>query len=215
LRLLQTSRLQEFLHTQNRYDFPRRAALDSVGPEADLNIREDDVIETAPLAPPSTNLNDPHPTSRFQTRATVDYSSFPTRSQCDFLLEIFLKNFQSVMPLIHVPTFLERYQIFWSHAQGNQGQVQSTPAFLSLLYAILYAGSAVGSSSTLDVVFSYTSRAELSKDLYAKTTAALKRASFARTPAIDSFTAYMIAQSIWSREEEPLRSWWVANCAVF
>ena len=87
----------------------------------------------------------------------------------------------------------------------------------------MLAGSFVVSNHKWVGCFGEQSRERLSQDLYAKATQTLHRASYVRTPALDSFTAYLIAESIWLRgmswsrscriiahfaaDEEPLKYW--------
>jgi hypothetical protein len=174
-------------------------------------------VEASPLRP-----------LRFQRPMDIDISELPTRRQCDFLVEVFLESYHPINPVIHVPSFLTDYEAFWGSV--SEPSPRRNPASVSLLLAVLFVGCAIGPSSKMILHFSDTVRTELSQKLYRQTTKALKQASFARTPAIESFTAYLISQTVWYRgvsskipssyirslmtciflEEEPLRCWYAS-----
>jgi hypothetical protein len=134
---------------------------------------------------------------RFQKPMKIDMSELPQRQQCDFLVEMFLESYHPINPVIHVPSFLADYDMFWMSSSISESFPRPNPASVSLLLAVLFVGSATGPSSKINLHFSDTTRAELSQKLYRQTTKALKQASFVRTPAIESFTAYLISQTVW------------------
>ena len=129
----------------------------------------------------------------------IDTETFPTKDRADCLIHAFIHNYQAIIPLVHVPSFLISYEKFWEAGGVRAPKTHPSPPFISLLYAVMLAGSFVVSSVKWVSDFGDQSREALSQELYAKATQALHQASYVRTPAIDSFTAYLIAESIWLR----------------
>ncbi|KAF2092461.1 hypothetical protein NA57DRAFT_82315 [Rhizodiscina lignyota] len=218
----EASKLDELLRSQNRYDIPTPTASDTaespgsgsatssrsgppgLGSTTTIPFRMPTVSEYAGdyfPQPPVDELYKVPSTSKRQKPLLVDLSLLPRKPQCDYLVETFMKNYQAVAPALHVPTFLEEYESLWA---AERERVQASPPYISLLYAVLFAGSVIGPTSGMDEYFSGRPRSEISRELYKQTTKALRQASFARTPSVESLTAYMIAQTVWFREEEPL-----------
>lgn len=141
------------------------------------------------------------PTRRFRSPIAIDPSHFPTRSQCDCLVDNYLQSYQPVSPLVHVPTFMLRYHQFWEVPKGDLSTSHPHPAFISLLYAVLLAGAVCVSTHDFEESFGEQTRSMVTKELYTRTGQALRQAGYTKTPSLDSFTAFLISESIWLRGE--------------
>jgi hypothetical protein len=140
-------------------------------------------------------------TSKFQKSININMSDLLQKEQCDFLIDVYLKSYHPISPVIHVPSFLDDYKRIWPSNETADHSPPLCPAFFSLLTAILFAGSEAASSSNIALYFGDITKTELSDKLYRQTVKALKEASFATTPAIESLTAYLISQTVWYRGE--------------
>lgn len=58
--------------------------------------------------------------------------SLPPKATCDYLVEVYIRNFENVFRIVHVPTFLQEYAFFWA------GEGHETP-FLSMFVPLLTA----------------------------------------------------------------------------
>lgn len=225
----EVSKLDELLQSQNRYDIipevarsqERRSSsmatstLSNQGMSPEMSpatlpkrvVNPNESIGNLFKQPPQDGTYAIPRTSRLQHPVVVDSSFLPSKLQCDFLLGVFLRNFQSLAPMIHVPSFTKEYEAFWSALDTSSRGSRASPAFVSLLYAVLFAGSVISSSDGFEETFLDVSRSQLVNDLYNKTIQALRQASFVRAPSVESFAAYLIAHSVWEKEEEPLQCW--------
>ncbi|RCI12841.1 hypothetical protein L249_0627 [Ophiocordyceps polyrhachis-furcata BCC 54312] len=59
----------------------------------------------------------------------------PTRDVSDRLVEAFLRTYQTVLGILHVPSFREEYRTFW------EAPTSSTPAFTMTLFLVMSIGS--------------------------------------------------------------------------
>ncbi|CAI7639524.1 unnamed protein product [Penicillium glandicola] len=77
--------------------------------------------------------------------------TLPPKQVCDVLLESFLLGVKPLLPLVHVPTLLEDYEVFWEQdarkTRSNQGSKNGS--FVSLLWSVLYCGMVAASASLL------------------------------------------------------------------
>lgn len=44
--------------------------------------------------------------------------TFPPRKECDILIDGYLRTFEKIYRILHVPTFLEQYAQFWDNAEA-------------------------------------------------------------------------------------------------
>ncbi|RYP62901.1 hypothetical protein DL770_009510 [Monosporascus sp. CRB-9-2] len=51
--------------------------------------------------------------------ANAAWDLLPARSQCDVLLDAYFKSFESVLRILHVPSFLQEYDRFWSRSRSQ------------------------------------------------------------------------------------------------
>lgn len=76
--------------------------------------------------------------------------------------------------------------------------------FLSLLSAVLFAGSVVAPRYRLSTVFGDVSREMLTSRLYRRAVRAIRLSEFPQSPSLQSLSAFIIVDSTWLREEQPL-----------
>lgn len=81
--------------------------------------------------------------------------------------------------------------------------------FLALYGAVMFAGCVVCPRNILDQIFGPKSREALSSRLYDLAICAIRLANFPKSPSLWTFAAFLIVNSTWLREEQPL------NCCSF
>lgn len=112
----------------------------------------------------------------------------------------------SISPVVHPPTVLDRYSSFWEWYERREEMAEpfGDPSFIPLLYAIWYGGSVTVSMKTLDDEFAIDSRDTLSSIFHDEVTRWLKRIFFPKSPSLNGLSAFLLIQTITSKEEEPL-----------
>ncbi|KAJ5682995.1 transcriptional regulator family: Fungal Specific TF [Penicillium macrosclerotiorum] len=132
----------------------------------------------------------------------------PTRRQSHILYKGFMSGVHAISPVIHPPTILKLYNSFWDwyDYSSYSGESCPNPSFIPLLYAIWYGGSVTVSIRTLKAEFNAPSRFALSTLYSEEVTRWLTKISFPRSPSLQGLAAYLIVQTILSKEEEPLTS---------
>ncbi|EEP78092.1 predicted protein [Uncinocarpus reesii 1704] len=132
----------------------------------------------------------------------------PTRWQSNILYKGFMSGIHAISPVVHPPTVLALYQAFWEW-YGNRGLTRNSfpdPSFIPLLYAIWYGGSVTISLRTIHSEFDVENRADLSERFHDEVTRWLKKVSFPRSSTLHGLAAFLLVQTILSKEEEPLTS---------
>ena len=76
--------------------------------------------------------------------------------------------------------------------------------FFALLTAVLFAGSAICSRKILEKLFEGESRETLSSRFYRYSVRAVRLTNFPQTPSLYTLSAFIIVDTIWLREEQPL-----------
>ncbi|GAT19362.1 C6 zinc finger domain protein [Aspergillus luchuensis] len=94
--------------------------------ELTAQIKELRYLRGSVKAAQSPRLNDPVPDL---------LSTIPTRSVCDELVQCYLRTFEGIYRIVHIPSFNKEYQQFWDHPPAT-----STP-FLMKLALILAIGT--------------------------------------------------------------------------
>ncbi|CCX15257.1 Similar to Uncharacterized transcriptional regulatory protein C139.03; acc. no. Q9UTN0 [Pyronema omphalodes CBS 100304] len=155
----------------------------------------------------SPDGSDPRVVSSSSPITTNDTTSIlkllPAKHQCDTLLKSFLQGVHPIVPLIHVPSFLQEWRSFWS---SSEEAPEPSPSFLPLLLAVLYAGAVSISPKSLATSFdNRTKEAVMSDQLQAATTS-LEQSGFLKSPTINGLLGYLLVQTCLVREEEPLGS---------
>lgn len=132
----------------------------------------------------------------------------PSKRQSHILYMGFMSGVHSISPVIHPPTVLKMYNAFWDWYDNSSysGEPCPEPTFIPLLYAIWYGGSVTISIRTIQAEFNIASRSALSKIYSEETTRWLTKISFPRSPSLQGLAAYLLVQTILSKEEEPLTS---------
>lgn len=132
----------------------------------------------------------------------------PTRRQSHLLYKGFMSGIQAISPVLHPPTILKLYNAFWDWYDytSYSGEPCPNPSFIPLLYAIWYGGSVSISIRTIKTEFNAPSRVSLSTMYSEEVTRWLTKISFPRSPSLQGLAAYLIVQTILSKEEEPLTS---------
>ncbi|KAE8337385.1 hypothetical protein BDV24DRAFT_167386 [Aspergillus arachidicola] len=132
----------------------------------------------------------------------------PTKRQSHILYKGFMSGIHAISPVIHPPTILKLYNSFWDwyDYSSYSGDSCPDPSFIPLLYAIWYGGSVTISIRTIKAEFNVSSRSALSKTFNDEVTRWLTKISFPRSPSLQGLAAYLLVQTILSKEEEPLTS---------
>ncbi|KAJ5712115.1 hypothetical protein N7488_006271 [Penicillium malachiteum] len=132
----------------------------------------------------------------------------PSRRQSHILYKGFMSGVHAISPVVHPPSILKLYNAFWDwyDYSSYSGEPCPSPTFIPLLYAIWYGGSVTISLRTIKAEFNSVSRFALSSLYNEEVTRWLTRISFPRSPSLQGLSAYLIVQTILSKEEEPLTS---------
>ncbi|KAL2795097.1 fungal-specific transcription factor domain-containing protein [Aspergillus keveii] len=136
----------------------------------------------------------------------LDY--VPTKRQSHILYKGFMSGIHAISPVIHPPTVLRQYNAFWDwyDSSSYSGESCPDPSFIPLLYAVWYGGSVTVSLRTIKAEFSGFTRTALSKTYNDQVTRWLAKVAFPRSPSLQGLAAYLLVQTILSKEEEPLTS---------
>ncbi|KAJ5921822.1 hypothetical protein N7516_009525 [Penicillium verrucosum] len=132
----------------------------------------------------------------------------PTRRQSHILYKGFISGVHAISPIIHPPTILKLYNSFWDwyDYSSYSGESCPNPSFIPLLYAIWYGGSVTISIRAIKAEFNVSSRSALSTIYSEEVTRWLTKIKFPRSPSLQGLAAYLLVQTIITKEEEPLTS---------
>ncbi|KAJ5826506.1 hypothetical protein N7447_003269 [Penicillium robsamsonii] len=132
----------------------------------------------------------------------------PTRRQSHILYKGYISGVHAISPIIHPPTILKLYNSFWDwyDYSSYSGEPCPNPSFIPLLYAIWYGGSVTISMRAIKAEFNVSSRSALSTIYTEEVTRWLTKIKFPRSPSLSGLAAYLIVQTIVTKEEEPLTS---------
>ena len=132
----------------------------------------------------------------------------PTIRQSHILYQGFMSGVHAISPVLHPPTVLRCYNRFWEWYNGDSYSSKPCPEplFIPLLYAIWYGGSVTISIRTIQAEFNMAPRSALSKVYSEEASRWLTKISFPRSPSLQGLAAYLLVQTILSKEEEPLTS---------
>ncbi|KAI2737860.1 transcriptional regulator family: Fungal Specific TF [Penicillium roqueforti] len=130
----------------------------------------------------------------------------PTRRQSHILYKGFISGVHAISPIIHPPTILKLYNSFWDwyDYSSYSGESCPNPSFIPLLYAIWYGGSVTISIRAIEAEFNVSSRSALSTIYTEEVTKWLTKIKFPRSPSLQGLAAYLLVQTIVTKEEEPL-----------
>ena len=144
--------------------------------------------------------------SRFAVLNEEMFDGLPPKRQCHILYRCYISGVHGVFPLAHLPTLLQWYDDFWSWHDNRYSTMTPYPypAFISLLYAILFGGSVSCSRYVFDAEFAGESRSSVSSRLSDHAIRSLSQLSFLRSPTLPGLMAFLIIHTLLCREEEPL-----------
>ncbi|KGO40642.1 Signal recognition particle, SRP19 subunit [Penicillium expansum] len=130
----------------------------------------------------------------------------PTKRQSHILYKGFISGIHAISPIIHPPTILKLYNAFWDwyDYSSYSGESCPNPSFIPLLYAIWYGGSVTISIRTIKAEFNVSSRSALLTIYTEEVTRWLTKIKFPRSPSLQGLAAYLLVQTIVTKEEEPL-----------
>ncbi|QSS65066.1 C6 transcription factor [Histoplasma capsulatum] len=174
----------------------------SRGTKTTPHTRKDSISKSVlfPLGEPPGSLDKPVESNMLE--------NVPTKRQSGILYKGFMSGVHAISPVVHPPSILKKYKAFWNWYEnsGESGEPCPDPSFIPLLYAIWYGGSVTISLWTIRDEFDVENRAALSTIFHDEVTRWLRRISFPRNPSIHGLKAFLLVQTILSREEEPLAS---------
>ena len=184
-------------------DDPLKASSDvSGGQSGDRHSRGETVQKPLLFSPGES----PSTKAKLVEPETLEH--MPTKRQSHVLYKAFMSGVHAISPVVHPPTILKLYNAFWDwyDYSSYSGEPCPDPSFIPLLYAIWYGGSSTVSMRTLQSEFNISSRTALSKTFSEEATRWLSKTSFPRSPTLQGLAAYLIVQTLLSKEEEPLTS---------
>jgi hypothetical protein len=100
------------------------------------------------------------------------------------------------------------YEGFWEwYEQGSYaGEPYKYPSFIPLLYAVWYGASVSIPLKTIQTEFDLETRTALSGPFHDEVTRWLQKIGFPRNVSLYGLTAFLMVQTILSKEEEPMTS---------
>jgi hypothetical protein len=137
--------------------------------------------------------------------STSFWKDFPSKNFCGAALKWYFRGCHPLIPLVHVPSFRQEYEHFWSCLQDQNQNKTGLISFATLLLSFLYAG-VIGSGEEQHLVLPGLNVTDTITRLHRLISRALKLARFPHAPTLDTFRAYLLQQSLRMREEEPLTS---------
>lgn len=177
-------------------------------PAEETHVRQgDSFVRGESLKPVPFPYGD-SPSSNVQVVEPEMLEQVPTKRQSHILYKGFMSGVHAISPVLHPPTILKSYNRFWDwyDYSSYSGEPCPEPTFIPLLYAIWYGGSVTISIRTIKAEFNVNSRSVLSNVYNDEVSRWLARISFPRSPSLQGLSAYLIVQTILSKEEEPLTS---------
>ncbi|GIZ48278.1 hypothetical protein CKM354_001134600 [Cercospora kikuchii] len=131
-------------------------------------------------------------------------AGLPTKEQSEVLIWSYMGGYHAKRSLFHGPSFLVQVRKFQHWYDTRDPNYQLSVHFLSLLTAVLFAGSVVCPRFRLQTVFGNISRETLTSRLYRRAVRAIRLSEFPQSPSLQSLSAFIIVDSTWLREEQPL-----------
>ena len=108
-------------------------------------------------------------------------------------------------PLFNGLSFLEEVKAFQLWREGANPDYILGPHFLALYMAVIFASCCVSPRAMLQRYFGLKSRERLAQQYYDLAVNAIRLAEFPASPSLRTFAAYIIVDSTWLREEQPLQ----------
>ncbi|KAF8860231.1 hypothetical protein BDZ45DRAFT_724757 [Acephala macrosclerotiorum] len=132
----------------------------------------------------------------------VILDGLPSKEQCQALIWAYIEGYHTVSPLFHGPSFLQQAQTYIERNGSLDADIDIH--FIALLMAVLFAGCAISSRKRLSELFSFQTREDLSSRFYQEAVRLIRLTSFPQSPSINTLAAFIIVDTIWLREEQPL-----------
>ncbi|KAK0100344.1 hypothetical protein ONS96_007624 [Cadophora gregata f. sp. sojae] len=149
----------------------------------------------------SSELNAPRYATRRRSASDL-MEDLPSKEQCEALIWIYMEGYHTISPLFHGPTFLQEAQKYI--AGHDPADLDLDIHFLALLAAVLFAGCAISSRRRLAEIFEGRSREDVSSSFYQRAVRAIRLTNFPQSPSLHTLAAFMIVDTIYLREEQPL-----------
>ncbi|KAI7316369.1 hypothetical protein KC315_g10795 [Hortaea werneckii] len=138
------------------------------------------------------------------SRANI-IDAIPSNEACEELLWAYFRGYHTMRPLFNGLAFLEEVQAFQLWREGANQNYILGPHFLALYIAVIFASCCVSPRAMLQRHFGPNSRERLAQQYYDLATSAIRLAEFPASPSLRTFAAYIIIDSTWLREEQPLQ----------
>ncbi|KAI7361790.1 hypothetical protein KC354_g7817 [Hortaea werneckii] len=138
------------------------------------------------------------------SRANI-IDAIPSNEACEELLWAYFRGYHTMRPLFNGLAFLEEVQAFQLWREGTNQNYILGPHFLALYMAVIFASCCVSPRAMLQRHFGPNSRERLAQQYYDLATSAIRLAEFPASPSLRTFAAYIIIDSTWLREEQPLQ----------
>ncbi|PLN86667.1 Zn(II)2Cys6 transcription factor [Aspergillus taichungensis] len=182
---------------------PWRGSVDSPSGLFEDRTSSNDAFQKSVVFPSSES-----PLAKNQLVEPEMLENVPSKRQSHILYRGFMSGVHAISPIVHPPTIQKLYNAFWDwyDYSSYSGEPYLDSSFIPLLYAIWYAGSVTISIRTIKSEFTVASRFALSKTYNEEVNRWLTRISFPRSPSLQGLAAYLLVQTILSKEEEPLAS---------
>jgi hypothetical protein len=140
---------------------------------------------------------------------TFDWSQLaarmPPKDTCDELYRLFLSDIHPLIPILHVPTFHDKYNRFWN-GPWRHANYEELIAFQPLLHAVLFGG-AVGRSTHCDWSSPFAPKnRQLSATFLKLATEALSTLDFPNCATIESLQAFLLVHTLQIQEDQSLSS---------
>ncbi|KAI7051776.1 hypothetical protein KC362_g31 [Hortaea werneckii] len=131
--------------------------------------------------------------------------AIPPSEACEELLWAYFRGYHTMKPLFNGLSFLEEVQAFQLWREGANSDYMVGPHFLALYMAVIFASCCVSPRAMLQRHFGPRSRERLDQQYYDLAVSAIRLAEFPASPSLRTFAAYIIIDSTWLREEQPLQ----------
>ncbi|RMY82898.1 hypothetical protein D0862_11862 [Hortaea werneckii] len=152
---------------------------------------------------PWTGVNMPIADESISRANLID--AIPPSEACEELLWAYFRGYHTMRPLFNGLSFLEEVQAFQLWREGANPDYILGPHFLALYMAVIFASCCVSPRAMLQRHFGPSPRERLAQQYYDLAVSAIRLAEFPASPSLRTFAAYIIIDSTWLREEQPLQ----------
>jgi hypothetical protein len=124
----------------------------------------------------------------------------PERAVCEELMQCYIRGYHSIAPMLHVPTFRQKFDRFWNSYRDLAAAEDASVSFATLLTAVCYAGTKT-SPEHLSLLAN-EGAAGVGRRLRRLGLQGLKLAHFPKLPTLETLIAFILLQSSCAKEEE-------------